>query len=327
MMDITWHEPVLTKEVLHYLNPGPGKVIVDGTLGHGGHSLAILDKLGGEGLLIGMDRDPKMLAEARSRIEASGQPRSCCRLVEADHAQLTSILTVVFAAAAPYPALDGLLLDLGPSTPQLLDNARGMSWLSDTALDMRMNPNQSGPTALEIVNQWDEDELTRLFREHADERWARRIATRIGEERRSGSIQTGRQLGEIVAGAIPRKAWPPKIHPATRVFLALRIEVNREYETLEGVLPEAFGWLKPGGRMVVISFHSGEDRRVKDFMRRMAATPEAPWPLPTPKDARPAARLLTKKPVEPGAEEIERNPRSRSARLRALEKLEEMPTS
>lgn len=325
-METAWHEPVLIEEVLHYLDPGPGKVIVDATLGHGGHSLAILDKLGGEGLLIGMDRDPLMLAAARSRIEAAGHPRSCCRLVEADHAQLTSVLTVELAAA-PYPALNGLLLDLGPSTPQLLDSARGMSWDSDLALDMRMNPNRSGPTAAQIVNQWDEDELARLFRDHADERWARRIAARIVQARRLGPIQTGRQLGRIVGEAIPRKAWPPRIHPATRVFLALRIEVNREYETLEGVLPEAFGWLKPGGRLVVISFHSGEDRRVKDFMRRMAAIPEAPWPLPTPMDARPAARLLTRKPVQPGPEEIERNPRSRSARLRALEKLEEMPTS
>jgi 16S rRNA (cytosine1402-N4)-methyltransferase len=315
---VDYHEPVLVKEVMRFLAPAPGQFIIDGTVGHGGHSLEILSQLGGKGLLVGIDRDPQMLEAARKRIEAARYPVASYRLVLADFALLPTVLARVFADAHP-PALDGLLLDLGPSTPQLLDPARGMSWTSDESLDMRMNPDEPGQTAREIVNSWDEEALARLFRENAGERWAGRVAERIVSARRAGLIRTGKQLGEIVAGAIPRRAWPPRIHPATRVFLALRIEVNGEYAKIESALPVAFEKLGPGGRMVVISFHSGEDRRVKNFMRSACLPEEVPWPLPQ-KGVQARARPLTRKAVVPDTEERERNPRSRSAKLRAIQK-------
>jgi len=320
-MELTnFHEPVLVKEVLHYLAIAPGKIIVDCNLGHGGHSLAILEQMGDRGTLVGIDKDRTMLEVARTRIAAThaSSTSSQVRLLQADHLQLKTILADALAdlpAAAP----DGILFDLGPATPQLLNPARGMSWLSDQSLDMRMDTEGPGPTAAEIVNSWDEVDLARVIYENADERWSRRIARRIVEARERGPILTGRQLGEIVERAIPRKAWPPKIHPATRVFLALRIEVNQEFTILERVLPQAFELLAPGGRLVVITFHSGEDRRVKDFMRRVSTPPEVPWPFPQG-DAKAAAKLLTRKPVEAGPEEMARNPRSRSAKLRAVEK-------
>jgi len=321
MNETAFHEPVLLKEVIDTLAPAPGKLIVDATLGHGGHSLAILSQLGGKGLLVGIDRDPQMLEAARQRIQAAGFPRSSYRLVLANHASLPSVLAEVLAevpveAAAP----DGVLLDLGPSTPQLLDPGRGMSWLSEHSLDMRMDSAGPGPSAEEIVNTWDEKALSHLFWSNADERWSRRIARRIVEARTRQRIRTGRQLGEIVADSIPRRAWPPKIHPATRIFLALRIEVNGEYRSLEAVLPAAFEMLAPGGRLVAITFHSGEDRRVKEFMRAVSTPPEVAWPLPQAGSPPARALLLTRKPVVPSPAEMAENPRSRSAKLRAIEK-------
>lgn len=321
MAEATFHDPVLIKEVLHYLAPAPGKIIVDCNLGHGGHSIAILEKLGVKGLLVGIDRDPQMLEVARQRIEATRVDRSSSQvhLIHADHLQLPIVLAEVTTADAPVAAPDGILFDLGPSTPQLLDPVRGMSWLSDQALDMRMDATGPGPTASEIVNTWGEEDLARIFFQHADERWSRRIARQIVEARQREEIRTGRQLGELVGRSIPRKAWPPKIHPATRVFLALRIEVNQEYRTLEEVLPKAFELLAPGGRLVVITFHSGEDRRVKEFMRRVTTPPEVPWPYPQGNQQAPAV-ALTRKPVVADEDEQRRNPRSRSAKLRAIEK-------
>jgi 16S rRNA (cytosine1402-N4)-methyltransferase len=325
MQPSPFHEPVLVKEVLQILDPRPGQLIVDMNVGHGGHTLAILSRVGEEGLVVGLDRDPWMLATTRKRIEAAPVDCSrCLRLVQADHLQLHDVLAEVpvpAVAPATVPAPDAVLFDLGPSTPQLLDPARGFSWDSDQALDMRLSADDPGPTAERIVNEWAEEDLARLFFEHADERWSRRIAKTIVAARRGAPIRTGRQLGDLVAGAIPKAAWPPKIHPASRVFLALRIEVNQEYARLEKALPLAFEALKPGGRLAAISFHSGEDRRVKAFMQAVTRPPEVPWPLPQG-NAEPApARLLTRKPIAPGPEEVAANPRSRSARLRAVQKL------
>ncbi len=311
-----YHEPVLLKEVLDILDPRPGQVVVDATLGHGGHSLAILQRLGVEGRLVGIEGDPFMLAAARKRIESAAISRSRYTLVHADHADL---LPVLAEALVDDPHPDAILFDLGPSTPQILDPARGLSWTSDAALDMRRNPEAGGISAAEILNEWGADELTRLFKDVGDERWARRIAQRIVEERGKGAIKTGKQLGELVKAAIPRKAWPPKTHPATRVFMALRIEVNRELETLKKILPEAFSALKSKGRLAVITFHSGEDRIVKDYFREITTGKQAPWPLPQNEEESPA-RLLTKKGITASEEEVERNPASRSARLRGIEK-------
>ncbi len=312
------HEPVLRKEVLQYLAPSPGKVILDCTLGHGGHAIDILRQLRGEGLLIGIDKDPLAVEIADRRIAAARIAPSLVRLAVGNHADLAHL-----PALAHTPPSGGILLDLGVSTPQLRNPKLGMSWDSDEALDMRLDPRADTPSAAEIVNTWSEEELTRLFREKAQEKWSRHIARRIVKERRDHPIRTGRELGRIVGEAIPRKAWPPKIHPATRVFLALRIEVNREYENLEAVLPQALELLAPGGRLVVISFHGGEDRIVKRFMSAMA-TPSvsAPWPLPQRgTEIEPRLKILTPRPICPTPEEIAANPRSRSARLRAAEKI------
>lgn len=312
------HEPVLLKEVMHYLSPQPGKTYVDCTLGRGGHSEAILKLLGGEGSLIGIDVDPHAIEAVRRRFEQARYPPAQVILVQGNFAGLTPLLQQVQA-----PALAGILLDLGLSSPQLDSPGFGLSWEDDQGLDMRIDPESGRPSAAEIVNTWDEKELTDLFRRHADEKWSRQIARRIVAEREKEPIATGRRLGEIVGAAIPRKAWPPKTHPATRVFMALRIEANGEYENLEAVLPQAFDALESGGRLVVISFHSGEDARVKKWMKEMARPlGEAPWPLPQRgAEGRPRLKILTPKPVTPDEAEVKRNPRSRSARLRAAEKL------
>ena len=319
MSEPVYHEPVLTKEVLDTLNPAPGQYIIDATTGQGGHSLAILIRMGFEGLLVGIDRDALILEAARQRFESAHVPQGCYRLVAANFANLPDAIPTTLPDAH-VTAPDGLLFDLGPSNAQLLEPARGLSWTSDSSLDMRLNPQEGGPTAADLVNTLSAEELTAVFRDLADERWAKRIAGRIVRERTAQAIGAGRQLGELVSRAIPRRNWPPKTHPATRVFLALRIRVNEEYRALEQVLPIAFEMLKPGGRLVVISFHSGEHRRVRRFMREMARPPQPPWPQPQG-EAKAPGRLLTRKPISPGPEEIQRNPRSRSARLWALEKL------
>ncbi len=273
----SYHKSVLIEETVRLLDPQSGEVAVDATLGHGGHSLQICMLLGQEGLLVGLDRDPEMLETARRRISSSHAPCSRCLFVRADHADLVPVVVEALAQAEVEPPRPDLLLfDLGPSTPQLQDPARGMSWRSEVSLDMRMNPDQPGETAADIVNTWDERRLAAMFKDHSDERWAKRIAQFVVKERAKGAITTGVQLAQIVEAAIPRKAWPPNIHPATRVFLSLRIQVNREYETLEQILPAAFKLLKPNGRMAVITFHGGEDKRVKDFMRQVTTPPEKP---------------------------------------------------
>lgn len=317
------HEPVLSKEVLEYLSPAPGDVVIDCNLGHAGHAIEIAKQLRGGGLLVGIDIDPNSLRAARRRIDAARIDPALIRLVQANHSHLASLPEL-----SHLPSPTGILLDLGPSTPQLLDPSRGMSWNSDEALDMRLDREGAAPNAADIVNEWEERDLTRLFRDKGDEKWAARIARRIVEERAKSPIRTGRRLGEIVGAAIPRAAWPPKIHPATRVFLALRIEVNREYENLEAVLPQALEILAPGGRLVVISFHGGEDVRVKRFFREMSRpSGGAPWPLPQKGTERPPRmKILTPEPIRATDEEIARNPRSRSARLRAGIKLEQPPT-
>jgi 16S rRNA (cytosine1402-N4)-methyltransferase len=314
------HEPVLVEAVLETMKPGPGMTVVDCTLGHAGHALQFLARIGDEGLLIGVDRDIQMLEAARTRIEAAHIPGSRYLLVEADHADLLTVLDRVPNPERPVAAPDLVLFDLGPSTPQLLDPTRGMSWESDAPLDMRMRRTAEYPTAAEIVNSWPEAELAKIFKEYADERWAKRIAQRIAERRALAPIQTGRELGDLVCGAIPRAAWPPRTHPATRVFLALRIEVNGEYRIVERILPAVFERLKPGGRLGVISFHGGEHRIVREFMRRTSTAPQPPWPLPNKwSDAAPG-RMVTKKAIGPTEDEVRRNPRSRSAQLRVIQK-------
>lgn len=292
------HDPVLLQEVMQYLDPKPGETIVDGTIGLGGHAAAILRALQGRGCLIGFDQDEEALATAKQNLhDFSGQLRLIHDNVRNIDRHLASLSVVSF---------DKLLLDLGVCSLQLDCIERGFSFQSDAPLDMRMNRARD-LTAHRIVNEWDEEDLEKLIRDCGEERWSRRIARRIVEERGRKPIETTAELAKIIVRCyLPSKAtW--RIHPATRTFQALRITVNRELESLAEVLEKAWKLLNPDGRMVVISFHSLEDRIVKQRFRR--------W-----KDDN-VAELLVKKPVIATDEEIEKNPRARSAKLRAIRKI------
>jgi 16S rRNA (cytosine1402-N4)-methyltransferase len=295
------HVPVLLKEAIDFLAVRRGGTYIDATVGLGGHSLEIAKRLGAPGHLIGVDKDPAALGIARKRLRSAGVLPANTNWPE------ITLLHASFAEIGrrfPSAVVDGILADLGVSSLQFSDPARGFSFQAEGPLDMRMNP-QSELTAEQVVNQFDERELADLIYEFGEERRSRRIARAIV---RSRPIRTTAELAEIVsAAARPMKQAERRIHPATRTFQALRIFVNRELDDLRKLLKAAPEVLKPGGRLVIISFHSLEDRIVKDAMREGAKLGQS--------------RLLTKKPVTPGAQEIDRNPRARSAKLRAAERI------
>jgi 16S rRNA (cytosine1402-N4)-methyltransferase len=297
------HVPVLLKEAIDFLAVKRGGTYLDATVGLGGHSYEIARRLGAPGHLIGFDKDPGALEVARGRLQQTGED---ARHSTGDWPTIT-LMHGSFADLAndQQPAtIDGLLADLGVSSLQLGDPARGFSFQAEGPLDMRMNP-MSGETAEQVVNHMDERELADVIYEFGEERRSRRIARAIV---RSRPIRTTQQLVEVVsAAARSMNRKHERIHPATRTFQALRIFVNRELDDLQALLKVAPGVLKPGGRLVVISFHSLEDRIVKDALREGA---KQGW-----------YRLLTKKPVTASEEEIDRNPRSRSAKMRAAEKV------
>ncbi len=309
------HAAVLVPEVLAALNIRAGGAYLDATFGRGGHAGAILEKLNAEGLLLCLDRDPRAIAEARARFGAD--PR-----VHIFHATFSHLASCV-GNVRPGLALDGILLDLGVSSPQLDDPARGFSFLNDGPLDMRMSEGE-GASAADVVNHASEAELVRIFRDYGEERFAPRIARAIVADRVAEPFTRTAQLAgliERVVHAARRGADREKKHPATRVFQALRIHVNRELEELERALEAARTHLAPGGRLAVISFHSLEDRMVKQFMRRHATVDPVFAGLPfVPAAAEPTLRLIGKS-VEASAQEIARNPRARSARLRVAERL------
>ncbi len=285
------HVPVLLDAVLSYLNPAPGAIVVDCTVGSGGHSAAILSRIAPGGLLIGLDRDPDMLQLATQRLDGLGNVRLC----HADFADLRQVLDELGV-----DRVDGVLADLGISSDQLADPGRGFSFRLSGPLDMRMDPTAPGPTAAELVNKLPEPELARILKQYGEERYARRIAAAIVRARRRSRIETSEQLAEIVRAAVPAGYERGRIDPATRTFQALRIVVNRELDALCSLLEQLPYCLRPGGRAVLISFHSLEDRLVK----RAFADREL-W------------ERLTKKPIRPSATEIATNPRARSAKLRA----------
>ena len=306
----------MVKEVTRLLDPRPGDTIVDCNLGTGGHSLALLEACGGRGFLVGLDLDDAMLQLARQRFRSRGIPSSSYALVQANHSDLTRVLGTLGLTG-----VERIVMDLGASSLHFDDPARGFSLQADGPLDMRYDRSQ-GPTAAEIINGWGESELARLFKSEGDERWASRIAKRIVERRGERPFETTADLAKQVGAAIPRKAWPPKIHPATRVFLALRVEVNAEVRSLEQGLEAALEELKPGGRLAVLTFQSNEDRRVKQYFRKVCSNPidpSDPWGK-----IQEAARFrdLTRKPIGPTEKEAEANPRARSAKLRGVEKLD-----
>jgi 16S rRNA (cytosine1402-N4)-methyltransferase len=306
------HRPVLLTEVLSYLEPRPGGLYVDATLGGGGHAEAVLEASAPDGRLIGIDRDPMALRAAGRRLARFGER---VRLVHGRFSQLSALLAEL--GAGP---VDGVLADLGVSSPQLDRAERGFSFSQEGPLDMRMDP--SAPlTAADLVNQAPLEELIRIFRDYGEERHAPRLARAIDHDRRTKPFTTTRQLASLIERVMPRSGGRDRIHPATRVFQALRIAVNDELGELETGLEAAFSVLKPGGRMVIISFHSLEDRRVKQFFRDRAADCVCPPELPICRCSKVSEmRILTRKPVEAGPGEAAANPRARSARLRAAEK-------
>lgn len=275
-------------------------IVVDCTLGGGGHAEAILNAIGPGGRFIGIDRDEAAILKARERL---GVLADRVRLVQERFEHLGSILE-----SETIRGVDGILMDLGVSSLQLMDPDRGFSFQKDGPLDMRMD-RREGRTAAELVHSLSEEDLSRILFEYGEERWARRIARGLVLARRKAPIATTRRLAELILRSVPGPARRGRIHPATRTFQALRIAVNRELEGLSGVLESAAEVLNPGGRLCVISFHSLEDRIVKQAFRSLSENGPGVF------------RRVTKKPIRPGPEEVGQNPRSRSAKLRVLERV------
>jgi 16S rRNA (cytosine1402-N4)-methyltransferase len=290
------HDPAMVAEVLGHLAPGRGGVFVDCTVGYGGHARAVL-KTGASGL-IGLDRDPAALAGAATALSAFG---SRVTLVHADYKRLDDVLDEQGVAG-----IDGLLADLGVSSMQLDAPGRGFSFRRDEPLDMRMDQT-TGPTAAEAIGDADERTLADVIYKFGEERYSRRIARAIAGARLRSPVSTTGQLAEIVRRAVPRRGYS-RIDPATRTFQAIRIWVNRELEGLDTFLTQAVRRLRPGGRMVIISFHSLEDRIVKHTLRALQTAGDL------------GLTVRTKRPVVPGDAEAARNPRARSAKLRAAER-------
>lgn len=307
------HISVLYEEVLQYLEPRSGGVYVDGTLGGGGHARGILECSAPDGILLGFDRDQEALAAAGLRLSAYGNR---VRLFHENYSKLFDVL-----AREEFESIDGMVLDVGVSSHQLDKAERGFSFQQDAALDMRMD-GSAGRTAADLVNVLSEKELEQILWEFGEERWARRIASMIVAARDVEPISTTSRLVDIVKGAIPRACWEARLHPATRTFQALRIAVNEELKSLERGLVAGIESLKKGGRIVVISFHSLEDRIVKNVFNEFARGCICPKSVPRCVCGNvPVVRKLTGRPVVAGPEEIAANPRSRSAKLRAAEKL------
>ncbi len=308
------HIPVMMKEAVYFLNCMPGKIFVDCTLGGAGHALAVLRKIMPDGLLIGIDQDEDAILNAKGLLK---QYESNIRLFHENFVNLPAILS-----SLNIEAVDGILLDLGLSLYQLELSGRGFSFKKDEPLDMRMNV-KSEVTAEDLVNKMDEEGLKKLFRQYGEERWAKQIARNIVKQRKQKKICSCVQLAQIVCDAIPKKfLFNQKIHPATRVFMALRIAVNRELEFLSSFMESAINFLKPEGRICIISFHSLEDRivkhRIKALEGRCICPPDFPQCVCNRKKI---LRSLTKKVLRPTEEEIAANPMARSAKLRAAEKL------
>jgi 16S rRNA (cytosine1402-N4)-methyltransferase len=307
------HLSVLPDEVIQFLTPRPGGIYLDGTLGGAGHARLILERCTPGGMLIGIDQDQEALQAAGRRLADFG---TAARLVHGNFGELEQHLDLL-----GNPGLDGFILDLGVSSHQLDSAARGFSFQQDAPLDMRMDTS-CGETAAELLNDLPEPELERIIRDYGEERWAKRIAAFIVKARNEAPLVTTLQLVDTVKGAVPKAKWDERIHPATRTFQAVRIAVNHELEMLEKGLRAALDRLKPTGRGVVISFHSLEDRIVKHIFREYATGCTCPRNFPVCAcNNKPRVRVLTGRPVTATGQEIEVNPRSRSAKLRAVEKL------
>lgn len=308
------HQPVLLKQTLSSLNLRPGGLYLDGTLGGGGHTEAILQATGPDGRVIGLDQDDEALAAASRRLQPFGE-RFCP--IRANFADLAQVL-----AAAGVSELDGILLDIGVSSYQLDEPGRGFSYMQDGPLDMRMD-RRAERTAADLVAKLSEAELADLIYRYGEEKFSRRIARRIVEQRAQTPLESTKQLAELVSAAIPAaQRRKEKQHPAKRTFQALRIAVNDELGVLERGLAAAFASLKPGGRLAVITFHSLEDRIVKTYFAGLAKGCECPPEFPVCVCGKqPQALLITRRPQTAAEDELQSNPRARSAKLRTVEKL------
>ncbi len=308
------HIPAMPNEVMFYLNCQPGKIYVDCTLGGCGHARAICEKISPNGLLIGIDQDRDAITNA----EFALQPYATnVRLFHGNFSRLSHFLSELNIAA-----VDGMLLDLGLSLHHLENSGRGFSFQKDEPLDMRMDV-RIPKTARDIVNHLTAGELKEIFKNYGEERWAKPIARAIVKARNQTEIKTSKQLVQIINKAIPRHvAADQKIHPATRVFMALRIAVNEELEILDGFMARFADYLNPNGRLCVLSFHSLEDRIVKRHLKTLEKGCICPPRMPICTcGKKPVIRLLAKRVVRPSAEEITANPMVRSTRLRAAEKI------
>jgi len=301
------HQPVLYHEIIHALQPKSAGYYVDGTLGAGGHARGILEACTPDGRLLGLDVDPQALALARETLAPYGQR---VRLNQASYDSLAEVLSEI-----GWDKVDGILLDLGLSSMQLDTPERGFSFQQDAPLDMRFDP-ASPITAADLVNKLPQDELADLIYRYGEERASRRIAQAIVRAR---PLQTTRQLAAVIESVLPRKGH---IHPATQTFQALRIAVNEELDRVENVLPQAVAALRSGGRLAIISFHSLEDRIVKEYFRRESRDCICPPKQPVCTCGHKATlKEISRKPIIPGEAEIADNPRARSAKLRIAEKL------
>ncbi len=305
------HIPVLLKEAVELLNCKSGGVYVDCTVGAGGHAERLLELSSPDGIVIGIDQDDEILKIAEERLKRFGDR---IRLIHGNFSDIKGIMKDERA--------DAILFDLGASSYQLLDKERGFSFMYDAPLDMRMDK-KAETTAADIVNKLSERELSELIFKYGEERFAKRIASFIVKEREKNPIATTLQLSDIVKKAIPARFHPRDIHPATRTFQALRIAVNRELDVLEKGLLDAIEILRPNGRVCAISFHSLEDRIVKRTFQRLAKGCICPPKIPVCQcGIKPSIKIITKKPVTPDEKEIKDNPRARSAKLRAAERLQ-----
>ena len=311
------HVPVMLDEVLAELDPRPGEVVCDCTLGGAGHSVELARRVAPDGLSLGIDQD-EMALEAASRRLASEVPEADVRLLRGNFGDLDELLV-----EAEVPGVDCFLFDLGVSSPQLDIPERGFSYHEDAPLDMRMNSGNNTLTAAEVVNTYNEADLTRILRVYGDERFASRIARRIVERRAKEPIETTLQLVEVIKGAIPAAARRTGGHPARRAFQALRIEVNHELDVLDRGLRAAVRWANPGGRICVISYHSLEDRIVKHVFSELSQGCTCPPDLPVCVCGHvPIVDVRTRKPLVASDEEVAANPRSRSALMRVAVRID-----
>ena len=307
------HKSVLLQECIDALNIRPDGIYLDGTLGGAGHSSQIARRLTEGGRLIGVDRDRTALAAAKERLAPYADRVT---LVHSNFAEIDAILD-----SLGIPALDGMLFDLGVSSPQLDDASRGFSYMADAPLDMRMDKDDA-LTAGAVVNTWPQGELRRILYDYGEERYAPQIAAAICRAREKAPIETTLELVDIIRSAMPAQALREKQHPAKRSFQAIRIAVNDELGAVSRMMQAAVGRLNPGGRLAVITFHSLEDRIVKSEMQQAARGCTCPPEFPVCVcGKKPLVKLVTRKPIVSGPAELEENPRARSAKLRVAEKL------